>query len=198
MPEPSLSPQEDVTTMLAALRGGDQGAFDRLLPLVYEDLRRRAHAQLSRYRPGETLSTTALVHEAYLKLAGSSALSFQDRVHFHAVASRAMRQLLVDYARRTTAEKRGGGRAVSLEVDQFPDLTRADELVALDEALGELQRLDSRLAQIVEMRFFGGLSVEETGELLGLSPRTVKRDWRKARALLYDLIRGEPGGSDGP
>jgi RNA polymerase sigma factor (TIGR02999 family) len=183
---------ESVTDLLAALRGGDTGALDRLLPLIYEDLRRRAHGQLARRRPGDTLSTTALVHEAYLKLAASRHRDYQDRVHFYAVASRAMRQILVDYARRSGAEKRGGGqRAVSLDVEQLPDVDQAEELIALDEAMTQLEQLDPRLARIVELRFFGGLSVEETGEALGISPRTVKREWRKARAVLYELVRAE-------
>ncbi len=174
---------------------GDRTAFDRLLPLVYADLRRRAHAQLSHRRPGDTLSTTALVHEAFLKLAASRQQDFKDRVHFFSVASRAMRQILVDYARAAAAAKRGGGqRAVALDVDRVADIDRAEELVALDEALEQLEALDPRLAKIVELRFFGGLSVEEAGEALALSPRTVKRDWRKARALLYQMIQGSAAG----
>ncbi len=184
----------DITQLLAAYRNGDRSALDRLFPVVYDDLRRRAHGQLARRRPGETLSTTALVHEAYLKLSGSAGQTYEDRVHFFAVASRAMRQILVDYARRTAAAKRGGAVApVSLDPEQLGDPGRADELVALDEALGRLEALDERLARMVEMRFFGGLSVEETAEALGVSPRTVKRDWRKARAVLYDDLR-EGGG----
>ncbi len=172
------------------MRRGDPDAFNRLLPIIYADLRQRAHTQLARRRPGDTLSTTALVHETYLKLAASRQQVFQDRVHFLAVASRAMRQILVDYARRMSAEKRGGGRRVtSLDVDQLPDVDQADGLVALDGAMEELARLDPRMAQIVELRYFGGLSVEEAGEALGISPRTVKREWRKARAVLYDLLR---------
>ncbi len=192
---------EEITGLLAAARGGDRSALDRLFPLVYAHLRERAHGQLRRLRPGETLSTTALVHEAYLKLVDASRQEFHDRQHFFAVASRAMRQILVDYARRARAGKRGAGQApAALELDHLPDPGRAEELVALDEALVELERLDPRLARIVELRFFGGLSVEETGEALELSPRTVKRDWRKARAVLYDLLMGDApaAGSDGP
>lgn len=190
-----MSQDDQITGLLAGLRAGEPGAFDRLLPLVYQDLRRRAHAQLGRRRPGDTLSTTALVHEAFLKLAASRTHDFNDRIHFFAVASRAMRQILVDYARAGAAAKRGGGqRAISLDVDRVADVDRAEELVALDEALAGLERLDPRLARIVELRFFGGLSVEETGELLELSPRTVKRDWRKARALLFDLVQEQNDG----
>jgi RNA polymerase sigma factor (TIGR02999 family) len=190
-----VPPDGDISQLLAAYRSGDRDALDRLFPLVYQELRQRAHGQLSRHRPGETLSTTALVHEAYLKLTDSSHQTYQDRVHFFAVASRAMRQILVDYARRSMAAKRGG-QAVSLDPDQLGDPGRAEELVALDEALARLEQLDERLARTVEMRFFGGLSVEETAEALGVSPRTVKRDWRKGRAVLYQDIRGVNGPPD--
>jgi RNA polymerase sigma factor (TIGR02999 family) len=183
----------DITHLLAALRDGDKSAMDRLLPLVYREFHERAHAQLARRRPGETLSTTALVHEAYLKLAGSAHQSYQDRVHFFAVASRAMRQILVDYARRTTAEKRGSRPAVTLEPDAVANPDRAEELVALDEGLEQLEKLDPRLVRTVELRFFGGLSVEETADALGISPRTVKRDWQRARAFLFDAVRATDG-----
>ena len=188
-------PEGEVTALLATLRDGDRGALDRLLPLVYRELRERAHNQLAHRRPGDTLSTTALVHEAYLKLAGSAHQAYQDRVHFFAVASRAMRQILVDYARRSAAAKRDGGRAISLDPEMVADPQRAEELVALDEALGQLERLDERLARTVELRFFGGLSVEETADALGVSPRTVKRDWRKARAFLFQAVHEHEGGS---
>lgn len=188
-----MLPPGDITELLTALRDGDRTALDRLFPLVYAELHDRAHRQLARRRPGDTLSTTALVHEVYLKLTDSAHQSYQDRVHFFAVASRAMRQILVDYARRMTAAKRGGGLAVSLDPDQLGNPGRAEELLALDEALARLEGLDERLARNVEMRFFGGLSVEETAEALGVSPRTVKRDWRKARAFLFAAIRGGDG-----
>lgn len=182
----------DITALLAAFREGDRDALDRLLPMVYGELRDRAHNQLARRRPGDTLSTTALVHEAYLKLVGSSSQSYADRVHFFAVASKAMRQILVDYARRGAAAKRDGGLAVSLDADLLADPERAKELVALDEALAQLERLDERLAKTVELRFFGGLSVEEAAEALAVSPRTIKRDWRKARAFLFQAIQDGP------
>ena len=181
-----MDSDEDVARLLAELRSGDRGALERLFPLIYTDLRQRAHRQLAGSRPGDTLSTTALVHETYLKLTSSSSQSYVDRVHFFAVASRAMRQILVDYARQHSAEKRGGG-AGALSVDRFelalPE--RASDVVALDEALGRLAQLDERLARVVELRFFAGLSVEETGAALDLSPRTIKREWQKARAWLY-------------
>ena len=192
MPDPASAPDSaggEITALLARYRDGDRAAFDRLLPMVYAELRDRAHRQLAARRPGDTLVTTALVHEAWLKLAGSAAQSWNDRVHFFAVASRAMRQILVDTARRKTAGKRGGGaRALSLDPADLAAPGRAEELVALDEALTQLAALDDRLARTVELRFFGGLSVEETAEALGVSPRTVKRDWRAARAFLYDAV----------
>ena len=187
----------EITGLLVALREGDREALDRLFPLIYGELRSRAHAQLARRRPGDTLSTTALVHEAYLKLTDSSQQTYQNRVHFFAVASRAMRQILVDYARRMSAAKRDSGRAVTFDPDQLVDPERADELVALDEALGQLEILDERLARTTEMRFFAGLSVEEVADALGISPRTVKRDWRKARAFLFQAIRGGDDPSHG-
>lgn len=189
-PEQSVA-ESEITVLLAAMRDGDKSAMDRLFPLVYREVHERAHRQLARRRPGETLSTTALVHETYLKLAGSAQQSYADRVHFFAVASRAMRQILVDYARRNATAKRGGGRAVTLDDDSAANPDRSDELLALDEGLEQLQKLDPRLVQTVELRFFGGLSVEETAEALGVSPRTVKRDWQRARAFLYQAVRGD-------
>ena len=173
------------------MRAGDATAMDRLFPLVYREFHERAHRQLAHRRPGDTLSTTALVHETYLKLVGSSNQSYNDRIHFFAVASRAMRQILVDYARRASAHKRGSGQVVTLESEAIGNTDRAEELVALDEGLEQLERLDTRLVRIVELRFFGGLSVEEAADTLGISPRTVKRDWQKARAFLYHAIRSE-------
>lgn len=183
--------ETEITSLLAAMRAGDATAMDRLFPLVYREFHARAHRQLAHRRPGDTLSTTALVHETYLKLAGSSNQSYNDRIHFFAVASRAMRQILVDYARRSSAHKRGSGHVVTLEPDVIGNPDRADELVALDESLEQLERLDPRLVRIVELRFFGGLSVEEAADALNVSPRTVKRDWQKARAFLYHAIRSE-------
>ena len=188
-----MSVESDITTLLAALRGGDRSAMDRLFPLVYQEFHGRAHQQLGRIRPGETLNTTALVHEVYLKLSGSSQQSYQDRLHFFAVGSRAMRQILVDYARRNAAEKRGSGRAVTLEPEAIGNPDRAEELLALDEGLEQLQQLDPRLVQTVELRFFGGLSVEETADALGVSPRTVKRDWQRARAFLFQAVSERDG-----
>ena len=185
-----MSADGEITGLLAAYREGDRAALDRLFPLVYGSLRELAHRKLTSGRTGDTISTTVLVHEAYLKLTGSAHHTYQDRIHFFAVASRAMRQILVDYARRRAAVKRGSGAiAVSLDPDALPDPGRAEELVALDEALSKLERLDERLGRMVELRFFGGLSVEEAGEVLGVSPRTIKRDWRRARAFLYRALK---------
>ncbi|MGH7584834.1 MAG: ECF-type sigma factor [Gemmatimonadales bacterium] len=182
---------DDVAELLDRLRTGDPEALGQLFPLVYQELRERAHHQLVRSPAEATLDTTGLVHETYLKFAGSSEHSWNDRVHFLAVASRAMRQLLVDRARRRLADKRGGGaHPVSLDPGRVPAPERAADMVALDEALERLARLDDRLARTVELRFFGGLTVEETAAVLGSSPRTVKRDWRKARAILYRELRG--------
>jgi len=192
-----MADPSEITALLAAHREGDPAALDRLFPLVYGDLRKRAHRQLTRGRPGDTLSTTAVVHEAYLKLTDSSHQTYQDRVHFFAVASQAMRQILVDYARRNAAAKRGGPAAqlVELDADALASPDRGDDLLALDEALIQLESVDRRLARTVELRFFGGLSVEETAEALGVSPRTVKRDWRTARAFLFHAVqeRGQAG-----
>jgi RNA polymerase sigma factor (TIGR02999 family) len=176
--------QEGVTQLLAAWRAGDRDAADRLMPLVYDELRRIARRRLAGSH--QTLQTTALVHEAYLKLAEHSRLAVQDRQHFFALAARAMRQLVVDHARRRTAGKRGGDvRMVALDDVQVPMDDRADEMLALDEALERLSALDETLSRIVELRYFAGLSVEETADALGCSTRTVKRDWRKARAFLH-------------
>ena len=190
-----MEPEGAVTRLLAALRRGDRGALDQLMPLVYRELHERAHRQLAAHRPGETLDTTALVNEAYLKLVDAASAGWQDRAHFFAVASKVMRQIIVDYARRSAAKKRGGrvGAPLLDSREEIAAPVRAAELVELDEALKDLERLDERLSRIVELRFFGGLSVEEAAEVLDVSPRTVKRDWRKARALLYEAMRADGG-----
>lgn len=163
--------------------------MDRLLPLVYDELRRLAQRQLNRRRAGETLNTTALVHETYLKLVDQSRAGWRDRVHFLAVAAVAMRHILVDYARRRVAKKRGGNaRHFQLDEARLGVETRVIEILALDEALTSLAALDERLSRVVEMRFFGGLSVDEIAAVLEVTDRTVKRDWRKAKALLYSAL----------
>jgi RNA polymerase sigma-70 factor (ECF subfamily) len=175
----------DITDLLSAWRKGDGAALDKLVPLVYEQLKSLARRQLAG-QDRRLLQTTALVHDAYLKLAAHSRLDVQDRRHFFAIAARAMRQLIVDHARRRATQKRGGPvEDLPLEEGQVALDERAGEIVAMDEALDRLAAVDERLSRIVELRFFGGLSVEETAEILDSSPRTVKRDWRKARAFLH-------------
>jgi RNA polymerase sigma factor (TIGR02999 family) len=170
----------------------DRPALNRLFPIVYAELRGLAHRQLARIRPGDTLQTTALVHEAYLKLLGAARPEWNDRRHFFAVASRAMRQISVDYARTRLAQKRGGEAAVlSLDEQLLSVPERAHELVLLDSALTELESLSERPARVVELRFFGGLSVEETAAVMDVSERTVKREWQKARAFLFDALQRE-------
>lgn len=172
----------DVTRLLAAVDAGDSAALERLLPLVYDELRRLAEIQLRGERAGHTLQPTALVHEAYMKLAGGD-LSISDRAHFLAIAARAMRQALVDHARRRDRAKRGGGlRPVTLTGGSWSETLDLDELLALDAALEELE---PRQRQVVEGRFFGGMTEDEVATVLGVTRRTVRRDWVKARAWLY-------------
>lgn len=173
----------EVTQLLFAYRAGDRGALDRLVPLVYDDLRRIARAQL-RGRTDQTLRSTSLVHEAYVRLVDASA-TFEDRQHFLAVCATAMRQIVISAARRRAAAKRGGdAERVPLEDDLVGDVDRAEELVALDDALERLAARDERLARVVECRYFAGLTEPETAEALGMSLRTVQRDWMRARAWL--------------
>jgi RNA polymerase sigma factor (TIGR02999 family) len=183
---------QDVTHLLIQWSRGDSAALDALLPLVYDELRRLAQGYLSREKPGHTLSSTALVHEAYLRLVKQKDVTWQNRAHFFAVAARMMRRILVDHARRHKYAKRGGG-AMTLSLDESiapaaPE--REMDLVALDDALEALAKLDERQSRMVELRFFGGLSIEETSEVLGVSAPTVKREWASARAWLYREITG--------
>jgi RNA polymerase sigma factor (TIGR02999 family) len=180
------SARDVVTTLLVSWRQGDPDAVNRLFPVVYRELQRLARHSRRRIRAGETLRTTALVHEAYLKLVDNATATVQDRQHFFALAAQVMRQVLLDAGRRRVAGKRGGGSLhVSLEdVAEPDDAGRAVNLMALDAALDKLGAVDERLRQIVELRVFCGLTVEQTAEVIGASPRTVKRDWRKARAFL--------------
>lgn len=165
------------------------GALDALYAQVYDQLRRLAHDQRARQGASETLNTTALVHEAYLRLAESDAAAWNDRKHFLALAARAMRFVVVDHARARVAEKRGGGaRAVSLDEEQLPPPDRAEELLAIDEALTRLEANDPRLGQLVQLRFFAGLDYEEISGVVGRSVPTVKRDWARARAWLYRFM----------
>jgi RNA polymerase sigma factor (TIGR02999 family) len=181
----------DVTDLLRSWSTGDEAALDRLIPLVYGQLRRLARHQLARERSAATLQATALVNEAYLRLIGASRVDWKDRAHFLAISARLMRQILVDLARSRQNLKRGGGAlriTLTEALEIMPD--KGHNLVALDEALNSLAALDPRRSQVVELRFFSGLSVEETAEVLKVSPETVKRDWRLAKVwLLRELSR---------
>ena len=187
----SDSAAREITGLLQAWSAGDQGAMERLAPLIYRDLHRVAQRQMRRERDGHTLQTTALVNEAYLRLVDAKNVRWQDRAHFFAIAGQMMRRILVDSARTRAAGKRGGGgAAVPLDesIDAMPGSGR--ELIELDEALDALAQLDPRKAQVVEMRFFGGLSVDEIAEVLRISARSVMRDWNLARSwLLRELSR---------
>ena len=174
----------EVTRLLQAWGGGDKAALDGLIPHVHEELRRLARSHMRRERPGHTLQTTALINEAYLRLVGQE-VPWQSRAHFFGIASRLMRQILVDHARAQNYQKRGGGlQQVSLAAAAGAVGGRAAELIALDDALNSLAALDEQQARVVELRFFGGLTIEETAEVLGVSHATVERDWRAARAWL--------------
>lgn len=176
----------EVTDLLHAARDGSAEALDRLMPLVYDELRRIAHSRLRVEREDHSLNTTALVHETYLKLVDQTRVQWRDRAHFFAVASTLMRRILVDYARRHSRAKRGGERRrVPLDATQLSVEDEVERLVALDEALQRLAAVDERLCRVVECRFFGGLSERETAEVLEVTTRTVERYWAKAKALLY-------------
>jgi RNA polymerase sigma factor (TIGR02999 family) len=182
-----------ITRLLSAVRSGDQNALDLVFNMVYRELHTAARRQLARARPGQTLNTTALVHEAYLKLVGSAHADWSDRSHFLAVAAKAMRQIIIDYARWASRKKRGGGiQRITLDSIDVADEERASELVALDAALTRLESFSDRLARLVELRFFAGLSVEETADALGVAPHHIKRDWRKARAFLLQDMQDSP------
>lgn len=179
----------EFTELLHAHGRGDAAAFERLVGLAYEDLRRVARAQLRRLRPGETLDTTALVHEAYLRLVDQSRAHWQNRGHFLAVTATAMRQILIDYARSRTRRKRGGGAAVEpLDEAQVGVADEAHQLIEIDRALQRLHEEDPRLVRVVECRYFAGYSEQETAEALGVSVRTAQRDWLKARAWLRGAL----------
>lgn len=175
----------DVTRLLDRARAGDRSALNAVLPLVYDELRQVARRAMRRERPGQTLDATALVHEAWLRLSAARQLAPQNRAHFLAIAANAMRQILVERARARHADKRGGGRQrITLQEGLLPQDDSTIDLLAVDAALEKLARLDAEQARIVELRFFGGLSVEETADTLAISPATVKRRWTSARAFL--------------
>jgi len=180
-----VSKPEDITRALIDLSGGDPDALDRLLPVVYENLRALARRELARERPDHTLNATALVHEAYLRLVQLDRITWGGRAHFFGAAAQAMRRILISYARMRKADKRGAGAEhVALDDVVAAARQRPEKLLALDEALERLAEIDERRARIVECRYFAGMSIEETAETLGISPATVKRDWLLARAWL--------------
>lgn len=190
----SSPPREQVTRILIDWSGGDRDAPLRLMPLVYEELRRIARSYLEQERSDHTLQATALVHEAYLRLVDQKTATWQNRAHFLGVAAHSMRRILVDYARSRRAEKRGG-HLEKISFDGTVDFSdeRTVDLVALDDALNDLANFDQRQSDIVEMTFFGGLTNEEIGEVLGISPSTIKREWRLARAWLRrEIMTGDP------
>jgi RNA polymerase sigma factor (TIGR02999 family) len=185
-----------VTELLVRWKSGDRGALEALVPLIYKELRDIARYHLQRERPGHTLQSAALVHEAYLRLLDQRPFDTENRSHFLAVASRLMRQILVDYARSHGAAKRGADRRVELDASLVLPQVRTADVVALDDALNDLSSLDEQQGRIVELRFFGGLATEEIAEVLGISPSTVKRDWNVAKAwLTRQMKKGSRGGT---
>jgi RNA polymerase sigma factor (TIGR02999 family) len=189
---------DDLTGLLIEWQQGDRAALDKLTQLVYDEIRRIAHRYVQREREGQTLETTALVNEAYVRLAGSQNIDWQNRAHFFAVTAQVMRHILIDNARRRHYVKHGGetkrvplDEVLADEEAALMSKPRATELLALDEALKELARLDPRKGRVVELRYFGGLSLEETAAVLEVSPMTVRRDWRAAKAFLYKAVNGE-------
>lgn len=190
----SMSQNQDVTVLLSALTRGEDGAASKLIPVVYDELRRLAASYMRRERVEHTLQATALVHEAYLKLVEQRSVTWQSRSHFFGVAAQLMRRILIDHARGHARQKRGGEqKKVSLDEAFVFSEQHADELLAVDDSLNRLAKLDPRQARVVELRFFGGLNVEEAGEVLGISPKTVKRDWSMAKAWLYADLKERHG-----
>lgn len=188
-----MSEPGEITQKLSAARRGDPLALDEVFSRVFDEIHRIAAAQVRRVGGENTLSTTAVVHEAYLKLAGGSPVEWEDRVHFFSVAARAMRQVLLNHARAHLAQKRGGRRPLPLDEMVIAIDSRAEELIDMDVALDRLSALDARLGRVVELRYYAGLSVEETANLLGVTDRTIKRDWKAARAFLYRELHGTSG-----
>ncbi|MGA3072438.1 MAG: sigma-70 family RNA polymerase sigma factor [Bryobacteraceae bacterium] len=193
--QPGEPAAEDISTLLRAWSNGDQSALERLTPVVYGELHRLARRYMKGERSGHSLQTTALVNEAYMRLVDYERMQWQNRAHFFAVSAKLMRRILVEHARRHNLKRGGGVQHVSLDHAALVDSDQDADLVALDDAMNGLARIDPRKVQVVEMRFFGGLSVEETAEVLKVSPVTVKRDWRAARAWLYRELTG--GTDDG-
>jgi RNA polymerase sigma-70 factor, ECF subfamily len=189
-----VSREGDVTQLLAQWAGGDRGALDTLMPVVYAELRKIAGAYLRRERSGHTLQPTALINEAWLRLVRQDELQFDHRKQFYALAAQVMRRILVDHARALAADKRGGGAAkTTLDAELSAGTNRTIELLALDEALGQLARVSPRQAQVIELRYFAGLTVEEIGDLVGVSAATISRDQKTAEAWLGHAMSDPPG-----
>jgi RNA polymerase sigma-70 factor (ECF subfamily) len=188
----SMSAQQQITQLLCDWRNGDEQALEKLIPLIEPELHRLAHAYMSRERAGHTLQTTELLDDAYIQLAGQTGPPWQNRAHFFAIAAQLMRRIMVHHARKRRAQKRGGG-TVMVELDEaaVPSEKRSADLVALDEALEKLAAFDRRRAQVVEMRYFGGLTMEEIADVLKIHVNTVTRDWTAARAWLFAALSGE-------
>jgi RNA polymerase sigma-70 factor, ECF subfamily len=184
-----MSSSHSVSNLLEQWNCGDREALETLMPLIYEELRKMARRYMRHQNPGHTLQTTALIHEAYLRMVGQKERQFQNRSHFFGIAAQAMRHILIDYARsRHTAKRGGAARPISLEEAALVTQERAAELVAFDEALNELERLSKRQSKVVELRYFGGLSVAETAVVLEVSPDTVRRDWTMAKTWLHRAL----------
>lgn len=182
--------EKPITKLLQELRNGDRQTMDEILPLVYDELRRLAKNYLSRERSNHTLQPTALVHEAYLRLLGQKEIEWQNRAHFFGISARLMREILIEHARGRNRQKRGGEFKTQIALDEAVSFAQQNQLdvVAVDDALSKLEKLDERQAKIVEMKFFGGLTVEEIAEVLSISPATVKREWSSAKLLLYKMM----------
>lgn len=194
---PTMSPQE-VTRLLDDWGKGDRSALDKLFPLVQTELRRIAGRQMSQERPGHTLQATALVNEAYLRLAGQEGFEWHSRAHFYAVCAQVMRHILIDHARARAREKRGGD-AIQVSLSEAESISeKAEDFIALDDALNLLEEVDPQKSKIVELRYFGGLSVEQTAEVLDISERTARREWQRAKAWLYRMITEGTGDETRP
>ncbi|MGC2235031.1 MAG: sigma-70 family RNA polymerase sigma factor [Pyrinomonadaceae bacterium] len=185
--------QQPITKFLDEIKRGNKAVLEELLPLVYDELRRLAGSYLRRERSNHTLQPTALVHEAYLRLIGQNEIEWQNRAHFFGIAARLMREILIEYARARSRKKRGGEFKTQIELDSVVSSgnQKQFDIIAIDEALSKLENLDERQGRIVEMKFFGGLTIEEIGEVLSISPATVKREWGTAKLLLYKMLNSE-------
>ncbi len=188
----SEKPPQDVTQMLEAINQGNTNAANELLPLVYDGLRALARRAFAKERPGHTLQPTALVHEAYIRLVRGREVKWENRVHFFRTAAKVMRRILIDTARRKATEKHAGAKAVPIsEIEGLAENSRPDDLLVLDECLERLERIDHRMAEVVQLRYFAGLSVEDTASALGVTSRTVRRDWVAAKAWLFREVTGK-------